>query len=175
MRDKQGNTLVERLNVIFIDLQSIREKSKTPAEQLTPIERWGLFFCYVDHEDKAGLVSDIIQNEEGIMAAEKIVKDISKSDNNWYIQNSIWIAERDAYTNRENAREEGIAEGKAQGLAEGRAQGLAEGRAEGLVEAAIEAAKNALALNLSPEITSKISGLPMEQILEIQKSIPAKA
>ena len=50
------------------------------------------------------------------MAAEKIVKDISKSDNNWYIQNSIWIAERDAYTNRENAREEGIAEGKAQGL-----------------------------------------------------------
>ena len=175
MRDKQGNTLVERLNVIFIDLQSIREKSKTPAEQLTPIERWGLFFCYVDHEDKAGLVSDIIQNEEGIMAAEKIVKDTFCSYNNWYIQNSIWIAERDAYTNRENAREEGIAEGKAQGLAEGRAQGLAEGRAEGLVEAAIEAAKNALALNLSPEITSKISGLPMEQILEIQKSIPAKA
>ncbi len=163
MRDKQGNTLVERLNVIFIDLQSIREKSETPAEQLTPIERWGLFFCYVDHEDKAGLVSDIIQNEEGIMAAEKIVKDISKSDNNWYIQNSIWIAERDAYTNRENAREEGLAEGRAQGLA------------EGLVEGAIEAAKNALALNLSPEIASKVSGLPMEQILELQKSIPAKA
>lgn len=46
---------------------------------------------------------------------------------------------------------------------------------EGVAEGAQQKAKNALALNLSPEITSKISGLPMEQILELQKSIPAKA
>ena len=178
MRNKQGNTLTDRLNIIFIDLQTIREKIETPAEQLTSIERWGLFFCYVDHEDKAGLVSDIIQNEEGIMAAAKIVRDMSKSDNNWYIQNSIWIANRDAYTSKENAREEGLAEGKAQGLIEGRAQGLAEGRvegrtqglAEGKEQQAIEAAINLLKMKkLSPEEIAQVQGLPLKKVLKLKK------
>ena len=55
-------------------------------------QRWGLFFCYVDHDNEAGIVSEIIKEEAGIMAAQKIVKDISKTDDNWFIQNSIWIA-----------------------------------------------------------------------------------
>ena len=109
------------------------------------------------------------------MAAQKIVKDMSKADNNWYIQYSQWKAERDAYTNRVNAREEGLAEGKAQGLAEGKAQGLAEGRSEGRSqgrsEKALEDAKNFLMEGDSPEKIARCIGLPLETVLELQKQI----
>ena len=40
---------------------------------------------------------------------------------------------------------------------------------------AIEAARNALEIDLSPEQAAKISGLPLEKVLELQKQIPEKA
>ena len=54
-------------------------------------------------------------------------------------------------------------------------EGLAEGRIEGAQQKAIEAAMNALSMNLSAEQASKISGLPLEKVLELQKSIPVNA
>ena len=36
---------------------------------------------------------------------------MSKADNNWYIQNSIWIAKRDEQARKAAAREKGLAEG----------------------------------------------------------------
>ena len=54
---------------------------------------------------------------------------------------------------------------------EARAEGLAEGIEEGQQQKAIETAKNALALNLSPEIVSKISELSLEKVLELQKQL----
>ena len=42
---------------------------------------------------------------------------------------------------------------------------------EGKQQKAIEVATNALSKNLSPEQVSKITGLPLEQVLELQKQI----
>lgn len=42
---------------------------------------------------------------------------------------------------------------------------------EGKQQKAIEDATNALSMNLSPEQVSKITGLPLEQVLELQKQI----
>lgn len=42
---------------------------------------------------------------------------------------------------------------------------------EGKQQKAIEVATNALSMNLSPEQVSKITGLPLEQVLELQKQI----
>ena len=63
-------------------------------------------------------------------------KEMSKADNNWYIQNSIWVAKRDEQARKAAAREKG--------LAEGRAQGLAEGRAEGKTESLVSSIKNVM-------------------------------
>lgn len=165
MQDNQGNKLTDRLNVIFIDLETIRKKYGLPEEQLTPVEKWGLFLCYVDHEDKAGFVSDIIKNEEGIMAARKIVKDMSKTDNNWYIQNSIWIAKRDAATHKANT----LAKAKADAMAEGRAEGLAEGLAEGKHEMAVETARKMLAKKMPLEDISDFTGLSVMELNKLAK------
>ena len=48
-------------------------------------------------------------------------------------------------------------------------------RNEGREEGRIEAAMNALSMNLSTEQASKISGLPLEKVLELQKEIAVQA
>ena len=61
----------------------------------------------------------------------------------------------------QNWREDGIIEGREQGIAEGARQ------------KAVENARNALAMNLTAEQTAQITGLPIEQVLELQKELSA--
>ncbi len=42
---------------------------------------------------------------------------------------------------------------------------------DGRIEKAVEAAQNALAMNLTPEQAAQITGLPLEQVLELQKEL----
>lgn len=179
MTDSFGGKLNDRLNIIFIDLVTIRKLCrKIPEKELSPLEKWGLFFSYVDHENKQDLIKFITRNDEGIMAADKIVKEMSKADNNWYIQNSIWVAKRDENTRKAIAREKGLAEGRAegrkQGLAEGRAEGRAEGLAEGLAEGALQKAIEAAIVlikdfNATPELAAKKMNAPLDKVLEALK------
>ena len=48
LKYESGNRLTDRQNIIFIDLKTIRKKFGTPVKELTPVEKWGLFFSYVD-------------------------------------------------------------------------------------------------------------------------------
>ena len=50
-----------------------------------------------------------------------------------------------------------------------------DGRAEGARQKAIEAAENALKMELTAEQAAKISGLPLNQVLELQKHITVQA
>ena len=172
MKDSSGGKLNDRLNIIFIDLVTIRKKYRnSPEKELSPLEKWGLFFSYVDHEKQKDLINKIVNTEEGIMAAEKIVKEMSKADNNWYVQNSIWVAKRDEYTRKAIAREKGLAEGRAEGRTQGIAEGRVEGRAQGITEGAhnkaIEVAKAMLADNMPLDKVALYSGLTPEQVKEL--------
>ena len=159
LRDDLGEKLTERLNVIFIDLVTIRKQAKKkPFEKLSSLEKWGLFFSYVDHEDKKDLISRIVKSEKGIMAAKTIVKHMSKADSNWYTQNSIWIAQRDAYTIKDNAKQR-IRE---------------EARAEGAQQKAEEAAIELLKEKVPVETIAKCVKLPLEKVSELQKGIKDK-
>ena len=94
------------------------------------------------------------------MEAEKIVETMSESDDNWFVQNSIWIAERDRTASLENAKKQGLEEGIQQGIQQGAQQN------------AIETAKNFLKMDiLTAEQIAQGTGLTLEKILEIQKSI----
>ncbi len=161
MTDSSGRKLADRINIIFIDLVTIRKQyNATPEKELSSLEKWGLFFSYIDHENKKNLIQNITVSDEGLMAAEKIVKEMSKADNNWYVQNSIWVAKRDEYTRKAIAREKG--------LAEGRAEGLEEGRAEGKKQKAIETAKRMLEKEYPTEDIAELTGLTVKQVLELK-------
>ena len=176
MVDDSGEKLEERLNIIFIDLVTIRRLNKLPVEKLTPLEKWGLFFSYVDDEKKKDYLNGIIQSEKGIMAANNIVKHMSKADSNWFTQNSIYIAERDRNTILANARKRGLEEGRQKGLQEGRQEGLKEGLKEGLAQGAkqnaIESAKKFLQMEtVTPEQIAQGTGLTLEEVLALKKEI----
>ena len=137
MKDKKGNGLADRLNVIFIDLLTIKRLVGTPVESLTPLQKWGLFFSYADDESKTEYVRQIAKSEEGIMEADRIAQRMSEEDANWFRQNSIDIARRDHNAELSACRERGLREGRQQGLQEG----LAEGAAQKALEDAVIAVK----------------------------------
>lgn len=156
LQSDSGKKLTDRQNVIFIDLPKIREKLGTPVEKLSHIERWGMFFSYVDDECQKEYIDEILKQEEGIMAAERIVKTMSKANDNWYAQNSRYIAECDYNTSMSNARQEGIA--------------------EGAQHQAIEDAKSFYANGASIELISSSLKMTFDEVKEIVKDIvPVKA
>ena len=168
MSDVSGAKLSERLNVIFIDLVSIRQASRTkPVDKLTPLEKWGLFFSYVDHDEKADFINSIIKSEHGIMAAQNIVRNMSKTDANWYLQNSYYKAECDNNTRISNARKEG----REEGLKEGLQQGIQKGVQQNAINTAINMLKkNKYSITEISELTS----LTEETVLELQKNLKAE-
>ena len=67
----------------------------------------------------------------------------------------------------EAGMEKGIKKGREEGIAQGREKGIAEGIEQGAYNTKLETAKNALSMNLPPEDISKLTGLPLETILEL--------
>lgn len=58
---------------------------------------------------------------------------------------------------------------------DGYTEGLSKGLAEGETKKAIEAAKNALSLKLSPEQAAQISGLSLEEVQKLVENLEVNA
>lgn len=158
MRDSKGNGLADRLNVIFIDLLTIKRLVGTPVEKLTPLQKWGLYLSYVDDESKTDYIDKIADSEGGIMEAKAVIKRMSEEESNWFRQNSIDIGRRDYYSGLSAAKEKGME------------QGLAEGRTKGAQEKAVEAALTLIHdYNETPETAAKKMGAPLDKVLEALK------
>ena len=161
MKGDEGKRLQDKLNIIFIDLVSIRKKYGTPVEELTPLEKWGLFFSYIDNEKKNDYVKDLVRTEEGLMAANSIIRYMSQEDANWFTQNSIDIYERDRNTILSNAEK--------RGLENGMKKGLQQGLQEGFEKKAIEDAIAFLKEKISPATIARCVKLPLEKVLELKE------
>ena len=163
IKNQSGIGLTDRQNIIFIDLVTIRKKIGTPIEQLTPVEKWGLFFSLVDKEEENEYIRNLVRSEKGIMAAENIVKNMSSADDNWFIQYTCFKNERDKNTLIHNAEKRG----REEGLKEGIQQGIQQASQQKTIEFATMMLKDGKQIK---EI-SKYTGLTSEEILELQKSI----
>lgn len=117
MKSNEGKGLKDKLNIIFIDLVSIRKKYGTPAEN--------------------------------------IIRYMSKEDANWFTQNSIDIYERDHNTTLANAEKRGLE--------------------KGMQQKAQETAINMLKKNYPAADISEVTGLPLEKVLELQKTVLVQA
>ena len=107
MCSDSGYKLGDRMNVIILDLIKIRKLKGTPVEQLTDIEKWGMYFACAGDEKQQDYINAIAQSEEEIIAAETIRKYMSEEDSNWFTQNSYDIGLRDYNSGLENAEKRG--------------------------------------------------------------------
>ena len=142
MKDQKGYELAGHLNVIFIDLLAIKPLFGTPVEQLTPLQKWGLYLSFADDESKTDYIKQLAESEKGIMDANRIIGRMSEEESNWHRQNSIDIYMRDYNSEMESANQKGIQE-KA-------------------VEAAVMLVSK---YNASPENAAKDMNAPLELVL----------
>ena len=75
--------------------------------------------------------------------------------------------QRSEFASLETARENGKAEGKAEGIVQGRAEGIVQGKAEGRAEII----RQALASHTPVSMISKVLGIDLETIQEIEASL----
>ena len=68
-----------------------------------------------------------------------------------------------------------IAVKKEEAFQDGKEAGIAEGIFQGSKQKAIEAAEKALEMNLTVEQAAEITGLPLEQVLELKKQVTVNA
>ena len=146
-------------NVIYLDLTKIRKlfDQKQIIDELKSYEKWGLFFAYEDDESKASYLKRILESEKGLMAAHNTIETMSKYEDNWAQQFSYETAILDYNTDMNNATKKGIAIGLEQGAQ----------------QKAIETAQRMLIKKFSTDDVSEMTGLPLEQVLELKKEIPA--
>lgn len=176
MMDKDGNELAGKLNVIYIDLLSIKKLVGTPVESLSTLQKWGLFLSYADDEEESDYIKKIAKSEEGIMEANRIAEKMSDDDAYWFRQNSIDTYWRDYYSEldavkkrvlregRREGRRQGRQEGRQEGLQEGRQEGLQQGLQEGVRKASMESAKKLKIAGVDINTISKCVGLSVKEI-----------
>lgn len=93
------------------------------------------------------------------MAAENVVKYMSEADDNWFVQNSRFIAERDKNTQIHNAEKRGLEAGLKQGIQQGAQQ------------KAVENARKLLADGkYTAEEISELFKIPVEDFTDIEKA-----
>ena len=158
--DASGEKLSNVLQFIFLELGNFK---KTEAELDNDTEKW--YFCLLNMHKlaerpavmKAAIFERLFQVAE--------VEALPQKEKENYIKDMT--TERDIINQREYARKEGIAAGKAEGLAEGEAKGLARGKIEGKAESQHEIAKNLAALGLDPTTIAKATGLSKEEVRKL--------
>ena len=176
--DKEtGSICSENLTIIVLDLTKLPEIHHIEEiRNLPTILKWCKFLKEADNTESREIVSEICNQEVGIMGAFKSLREVSIPQKLWLWYTGRIAAEADRQMFLELARQEGlaagIAEGKAEGLAAGKAAGIEEGRVSGSKETAVMTAKNLLRMNIgTPEQIASAVNLPLETILELKNQI----
>ncbi|MFP3031591.1 MAG: Rpn family recombination-promoting nuclease/putative transposase [Wolbachia sp.] len=154
---------------IFIELPKF---PKTKEDQLESIvEKWVYFFKYADETSEEEL--------ERIIGSDLIIKRAYEELNrfNWsekefiaYEQEIKRIRDEQAVLAQklDDATQKGRQEGREEGIQIGHEKGRAEGREEGEKQAKIAVAKNLLEASISIDIISQTTGLPPDEIKQLQ-------
>nr|MBP3282433.1 hypothetical protein [Treponema sp.] len=134
--------------MVFFDLVKVHALLGKPVEELSKLEKWGLFLSYADDERYSQYIDGLIKSEEGIMNAKSSLCTVSQDEINWVRQNSIFIAQRDRNTIMQNAVKQGLE--------------------QGLRQKAVEIAKKMLSMNICDvEKIAEATGLSVAEVESI--------
>ncbi|MDR1531507.1 MAG: Rpn family recombination-promoting nuclease/putative transposase [Clostridiales bacterium] len=148
-----GRILKGKTMIFFIELSKLAEILKKPVSEMTPVERWGVFYKYLTAPEKKEVVNEIISREEGIKMAAKVLEGLSRDE-----EERIRHYHRLKY---EIDRESQLIYADKMGFKRGMDEGMEAGMAKGI----IKTAKNALAMGLSLEQIEQFTGLSREEIV----------
>jgi len=161
LKNDQNRSFTDLLKVVIIELP------KLPEEEDGELWPWLRFLRCKEKEELEMLAKKYPKLKKPIKCTERMGLIESIRDIRFHRNLAKWDEINRIEQIKDDARDEGRAEGKAKGLAEGKAKGLAEGKAEGLAEGKFVIARNLLAKGSTPEFVHEITGLSLEEIAKI--------
>ena len=156
LKDDDNNIATDRYSVHFIELTKLQEiikdkldfvLSQENSKNLSELEFWSIMLKFSNNDDIMQKLSIVPQFQEEFKMAASALSEITQEEKEWAYHLSFDRAETDYKNEMELAKEEGFEQGS--------------------YDAKIEAAKNALAMNLTPDQVAKISGLSLAEIKSI--------
>ncbi|MDR2951924.1 MAG: Rpn family recombination-promoting nuclease/putative transposase [Treponema sp.] len=73
-------TLDGKTRIITLELSKLERVVEKPTVEMSAAENWAVFFRYHKDKDKRRKIKEIIEREEGIAMASKVLMEISKDD-----------------------------------------------------------------------------------------------
>ena len=109
-----------RSRIITLELSKLDKIVEKPAEEMSYPELWATFFQYLTDKSKHSIISDIINREEGIAMASKVLCTVSQDEIEKAYQFSELKYELDTQSRMTYAWEDGMQQGMQQGKLEER-------------------------------------------------------
>jgi len=117
LRRDTGAQISDQINMVIIEMDKLENRLSVPAESMSWLESWSIFFNYADKPAYRDLINNIIKEKEEINMASELLMEISQDDRERARLRSRRMAETDRISNLLTARDNGIAEGMARGMA----------------------------------------------------------
>jgi len=115
----RGVSLNGKTRIITLELSKLREIVKKPIDEMTSQERWAIYFKYLTDKSKRKEINRIIELEDGIAMASKMLKDISKDEMERTRLMSEYKYQLDTQNKLVTAERRGIQKGIEKGMQKG--------------------------------------------------------
>ena len=148
--DEDNELLSDALGVIYVELSKLEQIVKKPAEEMSDLEKWAVFFEYADIPSQRERVNKIIETKEELQMAGELLMSISRNERERAIYRSRKMYQTDMDSN--------LATAEARGEKKGRAEGRQEGKAEGRTEERREIARKMKEMGFSAEQIQTVIG-----------------
>jgi len=104
-------SLKGRSRIITLELSKLEEVVEKPAKEMDEKESWAVYFRYLTDKSKRYKINEILEQEEGIAMASKVLIHISKDEIEQARLDSELKYELDTQSDISYAKQEGIKEG----------------------------------------------------------------
>jgi len=180
IRDEEGNTVSDLLNIWNIDIEKCYKtlyNNVERKEKLPKVVKWGaiIYSKLNDIECTLEKIGDIftMEEKERLINRTNNVKKSKKIIQEWMVIENNRLRDLDILnTAKEEAREAGYKEGREAGMEHGREEGIKkgikEGIKEGLEQKELEVIKNMMNKNIDLQIISEVTGKSIDEIKKIE-------
>jgi predicted transposase/invertase (TIGR01784 family) len=153
--------LTDLIEIHFIELPKFERLAQKDFKG-NPLHRW---LKFLDKNTSEEELKELCEMDQVIKNAEAKLEYLSTDAKTI----ALYRAREAALHERANM----IYSAKEEGREEGRTEGLVEGETKGILKGKLAMAKNFLLMGMAAETVAKAAELPIEKIIEIQKSLPS--
>jgi predicted transposase/invertase (TIGR01784 family) len=153
-----------RSRIITLELSKLERVIEKPAGKMTASEQWGIFFRYLTDKSRREKINELLEYEEGIAMAGKVLLRISKDE----VERARLMSEYKYVVDTQSK----VVGAKREGRKEGLQQGLQQGLQKGLLEAKLEIARKMKSRGIMVEQIAEDTGLTLKQIEELRVPFP---